>query len=286
MRSSRNLNINQFTDSYRVPAIISKEEAWRKLEQKIVTREPVVHKTVDLRLYFRITLAAVAVAVVFGVVWFGFLYNRNFSPEISTVLSQVRTCWLPDSSKVQLNSNSAIKYRYNKLNGDRDVVLRGDALFEVKKGKKFQVGFEGGKVMVTGTAFYISAYSTESMRVDCIEGSVSVVLNDTTYTLDKEKGVKIFQGIITGPYQCDKVDVRDRLNGIFSWSRISLPEVTNLIGYRFGYRFILEPALENRYFSGRLDLNKMQEGLTVICMAMNLDFSIDESQKTISLHAK
>jgi hypothetical protein len=96
----------------------------------------------------------------------------------------------------------------------------------------------------------------------------------------------MYRGKITGPFQCTESDVRERLNGIFYWPRISLREITDLIGYRFGYNITVAPSLQNRNFSGRLDLNDLQQGLAVISVAMNLEYRIDDVRKTITFNAE
>jgi len=286
MKNLKNINIGQFTDNYQVPSVLSKEEAWSLLEKKINTENVPVNRKKSIVIDWKIISLVSAAAIIVLIVWLNLDKNQKYSPEISTSVAENETCWLPDSSKIQLNSNSSVNYLYDKLTGERNVFLKGDAMFEVEKGKKFKVVFDGGEVRVTGTSFYVSAYSPEFLQVDCSEGSVEVTLSNHDYLLSKGKGIRIYKGKVTGPYSCDDFEVRERLNGLFYWNRISLPEIADLIGYRFGYKAIIAPALRGRNFSGRLDLNELQQGLLVISMAMNIEYLIDEDHKTISLNAK
>jgi transmembrane sensor len=286
MKNLKNINIGQFTDSYQVPSVLSKEEAWLLLEKKIKTGSKPIRNSKTLKFNWQVPSLLAAAAMVIFILWLGFRENQKYSPSIQTSIAEIQTYWLPDSSKVQLNSNSSIIYNYNRLSGERNVIMKGDALFEIKKGKKFTVGFGGGQVKVTGTAFYVSAYSSDLLQVDCFKGSVEVTLNNQIFSLEKGKGIRMFKGKVTGPYLCDENDVRERLKGDFYWKRISLPEIADLIGNRFGYKTIIDPSLQNRNFSGRLDLTELHKGLMVVSMAMNVDYLIDEDQKTISLNAK
>jgi ferric-dicitrate binding protein FerR (iron transport regulator) len=286
MKNFKNMNIGQFTDSFQVPSVISKEEAWKLLEKKINTEKNPVTKNKTIIVNWKIFSLVSAAAVIVFILWLGLDKNEKYSPAISTSIAENQTCWLPDSSRVQLNSNSSITYNYNKLTGKRNVNVKGDALFEVVKGKEFIVAFNGGKVKVTGTSFYVSAYSSDWLQVDCCEGAVEVTLNNQEFLLNKGKGVRMYKDKITGPYFCDESDVRERLNGAFYWTRISLSEIADLIGYRFGYTTIIDSSLQNRNFSGRLDLNELQQGLMVVSIAMNVDYVINEDRKTISLNAK
>jgi ferric-dicitrate binding protein FerR (iron transport regulator) len=220
MKDLKNINIGQFTDSYKVPSLLSKEEAWKRLETKIAADSKPIRKGKTIKMNWPVASMVAAAAIVIFVLWMGFQKNEEFSPVIQTSVAKIQTYWLPDSSKVQLNSNSSIKYNYDKLTGERNVILTGDALFEVEKGKKFKVGFDGGEVKVTGTAFYISAYSSDLLQVDCFKGSVEVKLNNQVYSLEKGKGIRMYKGNVAGPFICIETDVRERLDGVFYWKRI------------------------------------------------------------------
>lgn len=294
MKNLKNINIGQFTDNYQVPSVISKEDAWLLLDKKIKADSSTIRVNKSLRLNWPVASMLAAAAVIVIIFWIGFRKNVEYSPELLTTLAetkietqtQTQAYWLPDSSKIQLNKNSSIKYNFNKFTGERNVKLVGDALFEVEKGGKFIVAFSGGEIKVTGTAFYVSAYSSELIQVDCFEGSVEVTINNELFLLQKGKGIRMYKGNMTGPYLCEESDVREKLNGVFNWTRISLPEIAELIGYRFGYKTIIDPSLQNRNFSGRLDLNELQEGLLVVSMAMDVVYNIDEDRKIISIDAK
>lgn len=264
----------------------SKRRGMASFGKKIQNGAKPVNKSKIIRLNWKVSSLLAAAAIVVFILWLGFQKNEKYSPLIQTSVAEIQTYWLPDSSKVQLNSNSSITYNYNKLNGERDVIVKGDAMFNVKKGKKFVVVFSGGQVKVTGTSFYVSAYSTDMLHVDCSEGAVEVTLNNHVYLIKKGMGIRLYKGKITGPYSCDENDIQERINGVFYWNRISLPEIADLIGYRFGYKTIVAPSLQNRNFSGRLDINDLQQGLMVVSMAMNVEYFIDEDHKTISINAK
>jgi ferric-dicitrate binding protein FerR (iron transport regulator) len=286
MGGKQNISISRFTEYYNVPQGISKEDAWKRLEfrmQLAETNRKPKRRTIPI---FAIASSLAAAAVLFAIFYLGINYSPSYSNEIATNFGEVEKCWLPDSSLVELNSNSTVSYSYNTLNGNRNMLLKGDALFNVKKGSDFTVGFYGGEVKVKGTSFYVSAYSPNLLQVDCIEGSVEVTLNDRLYTLKKGDGIKSFNGEISAPYFCSENIVRKRLEGIFYWERVTLAEIDELVEFRFGYSIVLAKGLENRNFSGELDLTDLQGSLMVISMAMNVGYSIDEERKMISIDAK
>lgn len=87
------------------------------------------------------------------------------------------TVTLPDGSAVKLNSESSVTYPRSFDEARRNIVLMGEAFFEVKKDpdRSFTVRTGDLKTTVLGTSFNISAYpETEHIRVTVATGSVRV----------------------------------------------------------------------------------------------------------------
>lgn len=79
---------------------------------------------------------------------------------------------LPDGSMVSLNSGSTLRFP-NRFTSARDVYLRGEAYFEVKKdGRPFKVTCPAGAVNVLGTTFNVRAYSGDKASVSLYTGKV------------------------------------------------------------------------------------------------------------------
>lgn len=85
---------------------------------------------------------------------------------------------LQDGTKVWLNAASTIRFPASfKGAGNREIVLQGEAYFEVAKDKAhpFQVSTEGQRVQVLGTHFNINSYQDENnIRTTLLEGLVQV----------------------------------------------------------------------------------------------------------------
>ncbi len=82
---------------------------------------------------------------------------------------------LPDGSKVWLNAASTLKYSNTLKAGKREVVLVGEAYFEVYKreNQSFIVRTANQTVEVLGTHFNVNAYTDEETQVTTLlEGSV------------------------------------------------------------------------------------------------------------------
>jgi ferric-dicitrate binding protein FerR (iron transport regulator) len=95
---------------------------------------------------------------------------------IQTAYGEVRNETLPDGSQVMLNANTTINYKTWKLNSDREVWIKGEAFFHVKKTaqkNRFIVHTGNFDVVVTGTQFNVNNRNEKS-AVLLKEGSVTV----------------------------------------------------------------------------------------------------------------
>jgi len=95
---------------------------------------------------------------------------------VQTAYGEVRNVTLPDGSQVMLNANTTINYKNWKQNSDREVWIRGEAFFHVKKTiqkNRFIVHTGDFDVIVTGTQFNVNNRHHES-TVLLKEGSVTV----------------------------------------------------------------------------------------------------------------
>lgn len=132
-----------------------------------------IRKSIEVRKAARIkrlwTSGAVAsVTVLLSI--FGY-YSQNV--EITTAMSESRTIELPGKSKVLLNAGT--KVSYNKLQWyiSRNINLKGEAFFNVTKGREFIVNTERADVKVLGTSFNVYSRK-DNVKVECFTGKVRV----------------------------------------------------------------------------------------------------------------
>jgi ferric-dicitrate binding protein FerR (iron transport regulator) len=95
---------------------------------------------------------------------------------VQTAYGEIKDVTLPDGSQVMLNANTTINYRNWKQNSDREVWIRGEAFFHVKKTiqkNRFIVHTGNFDVIVTGTQFNVNNRHDKN-TVLLKEGSVTV----------------------------------------------------------------------------------------------------------------
>lgn len=278
-------NIDLMAKSYDVPSRLSMEDAWDKMSQKLEEEPKVIKTRYPVRI--NLVIGSMAAAAVFLIIFYLGMFNTGkYSPEIFADNTKTEFIYLPDSSLVSLNLNSNFKYHYNKFTGERNVIMNGEAYFDIQKGRKFTVDFNGGSIKVLGTEFNVVAYSNEYLNVDCTEGKVQFIIDKNVFKLVKGQGVKMFRGKVTGPYNIEPSLVKERMNGLFYWDKVSVDELIHLIGYRFGYDVKIDNETARRNFSGKIDLSNLHNGLNIVSYAMDLKYSIDEEALMIIVNAK
>ncbi len=113
----------------------------------------------------------------FSWIWINQEYGKQ---HFATGYGEWKTVDLPDGSLVKLNANSELIVKRKWAPGnDRQVWLKGEAFFEVKKkivsGAKFQVVTEDLKVEVLGTSFNVNKRGQRT-EVFLSEGSIRLEL--------------------------------------------------------------------------------------------------------------
>lgn len=84
---------------------------------------------------------------------------------------------LPDGSKVKLNSNSSLVFDSNYGINNRQVMLRGEAFFDVQENAKMPFIIRTGKLQtkVLGTSFDVRSYESEgNIQIVVVTGEVEV----------------------------------------------------------------------------------------------------------------
>jgi Fe2+-dicitrate sensor, membrane component len=118
------------------------------------------------------------------------LYEKNntkhntqgkFKNEVATEKGSKSKIMLPDSTMVILNSDSRLTYDEHFNKQSREVVLTGEAYFDVKynKEKPFIIHTDKTKIKVLGTAFNVRNYPQEDIiETSLIRGKIELTFDD------------------------------------------------------------------------------------------------------------
>ena len=163
--------------------------AFSELQHKRELESSKVIKLHPFRYFLRV--AAAAAVIMIG----AYLYLNSLNESVSTAFAENKEISLPDSSKVVLNADSEISYSENEWAENRNVHLKGEAFFNVAKGKRFTVETDAGKISVLGTQFNVEN-RLGFFEVTCFEGLVSVRFNDMELKLAAGKSFIAVNGEI------------------------------------------------------------------------------------------
>lgn len=157
-------------DDLLLPEQFSAEATFSKIEQRFGTRQ---------NRYPLLKYAAAVVLLVCSSISLFYITNYPKMIIVSTSFGEKKEVCLPDGSNVILNSLSSVSYP-KKMNGDvREVMLEGEAFFDVVKDvrKTFIVKAQEIEVNVLGTQFNVSAYpDDENIITSLYEGAVAITL--------------------------------------------------------------------------------------------------------------
>ena len=139
-------------------------------------------------------VAASIIVLIFGVLWF---WNKSSLQE--TVLlsrtGETKVFYLPDSSRVMLSGDSRLTYNAQFGKTSRELALRGEAFFQVKRdtSKPFIVETSLIQVEVLGTSFQVIAEKLQA-EVFVEKGRVKIATQDKKQESILETGMSVKYG--------------------------------------------------------------------------------------------
>lgn len=160
--------------------------AWEQLSQDIqasgrIVEHPALKRHPKSSLFIKIAASVTLLAVAGALLFIG---SKEFVARQSRVVYNAgennMRILLPDSSFVWLNRHSTLEYAPSFGTANREVHLKGEAFFDVRKNKKqpFIVKAENIQVLVRGTKFNVQAYTAEpSIKTTLEEGKIELYVS-------------------------------------------------------------------------------------------------------------
>lgn len=275
------------------------------LDEEISPREeaglqkgPIVSGHKGNRYYISRWAAMIALIVFAGG---GFLWFGNFNPEPTRAdgeetwiirlaeRGQKKLIHLPDGSSVALNADTQIKY--NKAFGisNREILLNGEAFFEVAKDSllPFRVNSGDLSTEALGTSFNIRAFEEESLvQVRLMSGKVSVEnrrekdgLYDVMYLSPGEEAVLTSQDFKKGKF--DPSSAALWKDGILYFDEVPMEEA--LVTLERWYNVEITPVIvpEEMLVSGEFKRDNLDNVLRSLGYSFGFKYDIDGKRVTI-----
>lgn len=200
------------------------QEEWSRLQTRLSD-----NKQMRVKLVRRFAFIAASVVLLVG----GFLFYPA-QTKLFTAGGEQLIVFLPDSSKVHINSMSEIKYKKRAWEKKRVVDLKGEAFFYVKKGNEFTVNTSNGLVKVLGTSFNVFN-RLNKMDVTCYTGKIEVKGEDNKVVTELIAGEKYKNGtksIVSNT----TVTEPSWMHGESSFENASLQEVLSEVERQYGIK--------------------------------------------------
>lgn len=193
---------------------------------------------------------------------------------------------LPDGTLVILNAQSSITYPSAFTGLSRNVMITGEAYFEVAKNKKmpFLVSFGDQKVEVLGTHFDIRAYADQAhFQTTLLEGSVRLSSGDKKQML--VPGQQAGYDADAQKFNVKTVDTEDVVawtSGLFVFDDTELEQVTQELSRWYNVAFIYKGAKPGLHFTGLIKRNiTLSRALKQIETTGGVKFTISDNNNVI-----
>jgi ferric-dicitrate binding protein FerR (iron transport regulator) len=269
---------------------------WNLLSERIRLSEKEEEKATTLNKFFDFNrllfiskwkpALALTLVVVTSIIA-GLLLSNKHEPQlklISTSNKEHKSVQLPDGSTAYLNYLSTIEFADEFDEDNRSIKLNGEAFFSVvKNSRPFIVSTNNAKVTVLGTEFNVWARD-EKTRVIVKEGKVK--LGQTS-----GEEIRLSEGELSTltknlhPAQPEKVDAEYLLGWMDNklvFSNTSLDEVILELERFYSVKIIIEDkGLINKSLTGKFSDTDINGVLGMICLALELDFKIQNENYLI-----
>jgi transmembrane sensor len=184
-------NIWEEAENLKVFEQIDTDSDWKHIRERINYKIPENFRKIPWNNYF-LRIAALLI-LTFGLS-FGFyriiISLNKISNGFTTqkAANQVKDILLPDGTSVTLNSGTSLTYRDEFGTQSREVVLNGEAFFNVIPNASLPFKVFTGKsvVEVTGTKFFVRVIDDGAVKVSVLSGTVLLSSTD-----DIEKKISI-----------------------------------------------------------------------------------------------
>ena len=248
------------------------QKAW----QFVKGNQNVNNKRKILPLYHKIRkIAAVAAILLFGffaTYYFYKLNSTNMIVEQAMHSERGKLVLLSDGSKVYLNKNASLTYPEKFEKNKRNVILNGEAFFEVTKdlNKPFIVTTSNSEITVLGTSFNINAEIKDYTEVTVKTGKVKV--NNSG-----KKSVVITPGF-SAKVSKNELEKFETTNpnylswktGKFVFKETPLKKVVKDLNTFYNDKILINGEIKDCNFTAEFDNLKIEEVIEILELTCNI----------------
>lgn len=226
-------------------------------------------KKLNFKLIYRVAASIAIIAMAF----------YFFSPKdtvYATKYAEKTNFTLPDQSIVDLNADSEITFKEKNWNTNRNLKLKGEAYFSVKKGSKFTVNTKLGSVSVLGTKFNVIVRGNY-FQVTCYSGLVSVSYKNKTIKVPAGTSFKAEGNNTEQPFAINGT-LPSWIQNYSSFNSVPYYFVIEELQRQYKIKIAYNPKYANTLFTGNFTHTNLDTALKAVTIPLNLTF------KTIGNH--
>jgi Fe2+-dicitrate sensor, membrane component len=205
------------------------------------------------------------------------LYNEANAPTLATMLE--------DGSVVYLSEETLLSFPDRFANDKREVVLQGEAFFNIKKQveRPFFIETDLARIEVTGTSFNVKSHTGDVFLLSVKEGEVCVTQKNRRQVLSVKAGETVLFDSEQLQLAKNTIEFDDYFKQIH-FKDENLKNVVNIINMHADATFIkIDPKVETRTLTFTFSKNKnIEEIAEVICLALDLQHAQQDNTIYIS----
>jgi ferric-dicitrate binding protein FerR (iron transport regulator) len=192
---------------------------------------------------------------------------------------QKLTTYLPDGSKVILNSDSKVAYSNPFAETERIVELSGEAFFDVKRdtAHPFRVVARGVTTTALGTSFGVHAREDGPLEVNLVSGRVEVrkALADPVVLDPGESAMVESDDRAIEVMEFDYMEKLGWKDGVLVFKNSTLPEIIPQLENWYGVDVQLDPGVKTDFhYSGNYRNESLEEVLNGLSFVLGFSYTI------------
>lgn len=246
---------------------------WKRLRASIPQQKARVINVNWTQQFIKVAAVLLIMASIF------IYFFSNKSTTVTTLLAEKTTVLLPDSSLAILNAYSNITYDKRGWDKNREVVLNGEAFFQVAKGSRFTVMAGDGIVEVLGTEFNVKSRD-EYFEVICYEGLVKVTKNQKSTELPAKHLFRSMNDITV----IEKEEYNESphlIAGESVFYSVPFEEVIKEFERQYDVAVSIPKLDLNQKFTGRFTHTDMELALKSITIPLDLSYQLTGEKEIV-----
>lgn len=248
-----------------------KERVWQRLEKCRKATQTHKHRFSSRRF---LVAASILLFIIGGSLWMVKHYINSPKTEYINFTAEKALLYiLPDSSHVWMQPKSRICYAKN-FEKQREIWLKGEALFDVTKGKKnnFRVHIPKAYIEVKGTSFSVKNRKKDENEITLYEGKIDFSIKNTTQSISLKPMDRVIYNPKTAQIEIKKVEHMNWENGRYLFTDITLEELVEIINKKYESQLVLAKEINNQYkYTGSLNYDEqLEDVIKKICYSMSL----------------